>query len=238
MFGLFARIWRWLRGPSQWDALWAFHAKFMIGVTGLVRDRGGWVLFLRHRMWPSGRQWGLPTGCARKRECFEDTVVREVKEETGLDVTVGQLVNMKSGYELRLEIAYAAKLVGGVLKLDSVEILEAQWFTLDELPPGALDAHRIMIEKMLPGIPPERIDRGRRKLTTLRASPDLNHHHSELSFATLSDVLCHSASLDPLRAQTLCGVNTVSIRCCPMTVTLERDDGQAGHSGVVAVLGD
>lgn len=61
----------------------------MIGVTGLVRDPDGRVLLLRHRMWPSGQQWGLPTGYARKRERFEDTVVREVKEETGLDVTVG-----------------------------------------------------------------------------------------------------------------------------------------------------
>lgn len=147
MSGLLARIWRRLRGPGQWYVLWLFHAKFMIGVTGLVRDRDGRVLLLRHRMWPSGRQWGLPTGYARKRERFEDTVVREVKEETGLDVTVGQLVSMKSGYKLRLEVAYAAELVGGVLKLDSFEVLEARWFALDELPPGVLDAHRLMIEK-------------------------------------------------------------------------------------------
>ena len=147
MSGLLARMWRRLRGPVQWYVLWIFHAKFMIGVTGLVRDRDGRVLLLRHRMWPSGRQWGLPTGYARKRERFEDTVVREVKEETGLDVTVGQLVNIKSGYKLRLEVAYAAELVGGVLALDSFEILEARWFALDELPPGVLDTHRVMIEK-------------------------------------------------------------------------------------------
>jgi 8-oxo-dGTP diphosphatase len=129
-------------------------------VTGLVWDRDGRVLLLRHRMWPSGRQWGLPTGYARKRECFEDTVVREVKEETGLDVTVGQLVNMKSGYKLRLEMAYAAELVGGVLKLDSFEVLEARWFALDELPPGVLDAHRFMIEKNASWYTP-RTDRSR-----------------------------------------------------------------------------
>jgi NUDIX domain-containing protein len=84
MPGLLARIWRRLRGPCQWYVLWVFHAKFMIGVTGLVRDREGRVLLLRHCMWASGRQWGLPTGYTRKRERFEDTVVREVTEETGL----------------------------------------------------------------------------------------------------------------------------------------------------------
>jgi hypothetical protein len=35
------------------------------------------------------------------------------------------------------------------------------------------------------------------RLTTLRASLDLNHHHSELSFTTLSDVLRHSAAPEP-----------------------------------------
>jgi hypothetical protein len=38
------------------------------GITGVVRDDHGRVLLLRHRLWPSGRQWGFPTGCANKGE--------------------------------------------------------------------------------------------------------------------------------------------------------------------------
>lgn len=127
-----------------------------VGFSRQIHDWGDWAG--TGSRWPGAPSpppyvavwtavWGLPTGYARKRERFEDTVVREVKEETGLDVTVGQLVNMKSGYKLRLEVAYAAELVGGVLTLDSFEVLEARWFALDELPPGVLDAHRLMIEK-------------------------------------------------------------------------------------------
>ncbi|MEV6036056.1 NUDIX domain-containing protein [Nonomuraea sp. NPDC052116] len=119
----------------------------MVGVTGIVRDSEGRVLLLRHRMWPPDRQWGCPTGYANKSETFEDTVVREVREETGLTVKVNQLVHVKSGYKLRVEVAYEAQFTGGTLTIDSVEILEAKWFSPHNLPDGIQESHRILIER-------------------------------------------------------------------------------------------
>ncbi|MGW3558189.1 NUDIX domain-containing protein [Streptomyces sp. NPDC000963] len=142
-----ARLWRLIRGPLQWRVLWFAHAKFMVGVTGVVRDDEGRVLLLKHRMWPPERPWGLPTGYAVKGEEFPQTVVREVKEETGLDVKPGRLVHVKSGYRLRVEVAYEALLVGGDLDIDGFEILEAQWFDPDSLPRGTQEAHRRLIER-------------------------------------------------------------------------------------------
>ena len=142
---LVARVWRALRGPLQWRVLWLAHAKFMVGVTGVVRDGQGRVLLLRHRMWPPERQWGLPTGYAVAGEEFSQTVVREVREETGLDVKPGALVHLRSGYRLRVEVAYEAVLVGGELKIDSFEILEAKWFSPDKLPEGIQESHRLLI---------------------------------------------------------------------------------------------
>lgn len=142
---LIARLWRALRGPLQWRVLWLAHAKFMVGVTGVVRDDQGRVLLLRHRMWPPERQWGLPTGYAVKGEEFAQTVVREVREETGLEVKAGRLVHLKSGFKLRVEVAYEAVLVGGELKIDSFEILEARWFSPDELPEGMQESHQLLI---------------------------------------------------------------------------------------------
>src|SRR5690606_6983349 len=83
---------------------------------------------------PPGRQWGLPSGFARKGEDFRATVVREVKEETGLDVETGRLVMLNSGLRTRMEVAYEARLLGGELRLDPFEILEARWCTPDDLP--------------------------------------------------------------------------------------------------------
>jgi ADP-ribose pyrophosphatase YjhB (NUDIX family) len=130
---LLARLWRALR-PVQSRLIWLLNPKFVVGVTGVVRDGEGRVLLLRHRMWPPGRQWGLPSGFAHKGEDFRATVVREVKEETGLDVAAGRLVMLNSGFRTRLEVAYEARLLGGELRLDPFEILDARWCRPDELP--------------------------------------------------------------------------------------------------------
>jgi len=143
---LIARLWHLLRGPLQWRIQWFVHAKFMVGVTGVVRDADGNVLLLKHRLWQKDRPWGLPTGYAARGESFEDTVVREVREETGLDVRVGELVRVRSGYRLRVEVAYEARFVGGTLRIDPFEILEAKWFSPDDLPEGLQDSHRLLIE--------------------------------------------------------------------------------------------
>ncbi|HEY8986758.1 MAG TPA: NUDIX domain-containing protein [Streptomyces sp.] len=142
---LVARLWRSIRGPWQWRILWFAHAKFMVGVTGVVRNDAGEVLLLKHRLWPLERPWGLPTGFAIKSEEFPLTVVREVKEETGLDVVPGRLLKVTSGYKLRAEVAYEALHTGGTLKIDEFEILEARWFHPDSLPEGMQDSHRQLI---------------------------------------------------------------------------------------------
>jgi 8-oxo-dGTP diphosphatase len=151
-----AWIWRGIRGSAQWRIMWFANAKFMAGVTGVVRDDRGRVLLLRHRMWPEGRQWGLPTGYAAKGEEFTATVAREVREETGLEVEVGRLVRLRSGYRLRIEVAYEALLTGGTLRLDPFEIVESGWFRPDDLPEGTQPEHRLLVEETEPGLPSTR----------------------------------------------------------------------------------
>ncbi|MEV7806444.1 NUDIX domain-containing protein [Microbispora sp. NPDC088329] len=148
MNDLVARLWRsigGIGGSFQWRLVWLSQAKFMVGVTGIVRDGDGRVLLLRHRLWPEDRQWGLPGGYAVRGETFRETVVREVREETGLEVRVGELVQLNSGYRLRVEVAYEAEFAGGTMRIDPKEILEARWFSPDDLPEGTLRAHRHLI---------------------------------------------------------------------------------------------
>jgi len=140
---LLARMWR-LGKPVQWRFLWFVHAKFICGVTGIVRADDGRVLLLRHRLWPTARQWGFPTGYANKGERHEETIAREVREETGLTVKVGRLVKIRSGYKYRIEVYYEATLTGDLssLSLDPREILEARLFRLGDLPAAMPDLHR------------------------------------------------------------------------------------------------
>ncbi|MGB8199221.1 MAG: hypothetical protein WCF33_05935 [Pseudonocardiaceae bacterium] len=44
-----------------------------------------------------------------------------------------------------IEVAYAAQLAGGVQELDPLEVLDAGWFPVTELPAGTLPAHRQLI---------------------------------------------------------------------------------------------
>jgi 8-oxo-dGTP diphosphatase len=144
---LLAKIWR-MGKPLQWRFLWVVHAKFMCGITGVIRTEDGQVLLLRHRLWPEGRQWGFPTGYAKKSEKHEDTIAREVHEETGLTVKVGKLIKVNSGYKLRIEIFYEAVLIGGLdgLHLDGKEVIEARLFSPDALPAGMPEAHRELVK--------------------------------------------------------------------------------------------
>ena len=143
MTDLLVRAWR-AAGPLQGWLAWRLHARFGVGVTGIVRAPDGRVLLLRHRLWAPEGQWGFPSGFARRGETFQETIVREVREETGLTVRVGRLLELRSGYRYRAEVYYEAALVGGVegLVLDGREVLEAQLFTVDALPAGMPRLHR------------------------------------------------------------------------------------------------
>jgi 8-oxo-dGTP diphosphatase len=140
---LLVRAWQ-AAGPLQGWLAWRLHARFGVGVTGIVRAADGQVLLLRHRLWSPEGQWGFPSGFAQRGETFQETIVREVREETGLTVRVGGLLELRSGSRYRVEAYYEAALVGGIdgLVLDDREILEARLFPLDALPPGLPSLHR------------------------------------------------------------------------------------------------
>ena len=140
-----ARLWGRLH-RFQWRLVWLRQSKFVLGTTGLVRDADGRVLLVRHRFWPRGRQVGLPGGWAIAGERLEEAVAREVREETGLRIKVAHVVQVRSGFQLRAEVAYAAELVGGDWQLERREVLSAGFVPLDELPADLMPDHRRLIE--------------------------------------------------------------------------------------------
>lgn len=157
MNALLARIWRLLRGTPQWYILWLAHRKFIIGVSGVIVNDQGHILLLRHRFWRPG-SWGLPSGYANRNETLENTLRREVHEETGLEVEVTRFLRMVSGFRLRLEVSFQGKLSGGTLQLDPKEILAAQFFSKDALPEGLLPSHREIIALAFPTPEPSFVD--------------------------------------------------------------------------------
>ena len=65
----------------------------MVGV-GAVIVREGRALIVRRGHEPRKGEWSLPGGTLELGESLEDAVRREMKEETGLDVEVGPIIEV------------------------------------------------------------------------------------------------------------------------------------------------
>ncbi len=95
------------------------------------------VLMVKRGNQPGAGLWSMPGGYVDRGEVVEEAAVREVLEETGLQVKVERLVGLFSKPEHPVIVAaYAAREVGGVLKAGP-EALDVGFFPLDDLPPLA-----------------------------------------------------------------------------------------------------
>src|SRR5206468_1515086 len=85
------RIWMYLPGPLRFLYLRGRYGRFAIGVAALIRDQRGRVLVV-HRTYSREEPWALPGGWLEGGESVEHTLERELLEETGLRVKVGELL--------------------------------------------------------------------------------------------------------------------------------------------------
>lgn len=150
-----ARLWKAVPGEWQWSLLWWTQPKFNVGVTGLVVNPTGRVLLLKHVM--RGRYaWGLPSGWLQPGETAAQALKREVQEEAAIDITVGALLEVVSGFRLRLEMIYACHTQAATVDNVSLEIFEGGFYAPDALPDGVLPSHRRYIEQYRDRVVPAR----------------------------------------------------------------------------------
>jgi NAD+ diphosphatase len=112
----------------------------------LVR-RDDEVLLVRNAQWPTGR-YSLAAGFLNFGESLEDCAAREVKEETGIDITGIRYVGSQSWpFPSQLMAGFVAEYAGGELVVDYNELEDARWFpvtNLPTLPPTRSIARRII----------------------------------------------------------------------------------------------
>ncbi len=108
-----------------------------VAVGGIFRIDGR-VALLRRAIEPGHGLWVFPGGYVDRGESLEEAVVRETREEVGIDVRVDRLLNIYSYRTRGLVIAvYETTFVAGSLRaLD--EALAVDTFALDALPWGEL----------------------------------------------------------------------------------------------------
>ncbi len=131
------------------------------GAAAIIVNENGQIL-LQSRA--DRDRWGLPGGCQELGERFQDTVIREIKEETNLDVKEEdlELIDIVSGSSRRNDYPngdvvinntalYYVRKYSGELKWDS-ESKEMKFFDLDNLPenqndPDLIETYKNFIRK-------------------------------------------------------------------------------------------
>lgn len=121
-------------------------------VAGAVLD-GGRVLLIRRRLEPHRGAWALPAGYQEIDEDPRDSLRREVREETGLEVEVGELFDAvwipDDPRKPANVLVYLCTPTGGELHAGS-DAAEAAWFDLDDLPDEVGFGNRERILERLP----------------------------------------------------------------------------------------
>ena len=105
--------------------------RHVIAVFVFIRQ-GDAILLVRQSY--GKRYWSLPGGVVEAGESLDQAAIREVKEETGLDIEIRRVVGLYSKLdEEALAITLEGVVVGGMLSPDH-EISECGYFDCDHLP--------------------------------------------------------------------------------------------------------
>lgn len=110
-----------------------------IGVGGVLEEDGKVLLVLR-KLPPEAGCWSLPGGRVEFMERVEDALVRELKEELGIDVEVGTLLCVTNHIVAAenahwVSPAYRVRRVSGeVRNLEPEKHSAVEWVPLSHLP--------------------------------------------------------------------------------------------------------
>ena len=123
------------------------------GVSAIILTSEGVLLQRRS----DNNLWGLPGGSVEPGESVTDALMREVREETGLEVAATRLVGVYSAPALGQVVTYPdgnvihyvsssfeCRIVGGTLAPNH-ESLELGWFDPERLPAEMMPMHRVRI---------------------------------------------------------------------------------------------
>ena len=103
--------------------------------VGAVVVRDDAMLMVRRARDPGAGLWSLPGGRVQYGEYLANAVRREVTEETGLDVTVGDLVGIFEviGDPHYVILDFFARVEGASDPRPSTDATEVRWVPLDEV---------------------------------------------------------------------------------------------------------
>ncbi len=117
----------------------------------LVLDGEERILLVKRRFEPYKGGWTIPSGYVEYDEDVRETAVRELKEETGVDVEIDALHAVESAFDdprgNTLLVVFRGHIADGSVRAgDDAE--EARFFPLDRLPEIAFECQRRIIGRL------------------------------------------------------------------------------------------
>ena len=106
-------------------------------VTANIIERDGKYLLIEEGHQHAYGQWNFPAGKLEEQISLEINAIKEAREESGFDVKVKRLVGVYQDMREDVNVilfAFASDIIGGHIRdHGDDEILQAKWFTLDEI---------------------------------------------------------------------------------------------------------
>ncbi len=147
---LLGSFWRNLPARFRRFTVRIINAHFTVTVGGIIFDKEGKVLLLKHVFRP-GSGWGLPGGFLQAGEQPEDALRRELREEIQLEVDRLKIFTSRSFKKpQQVEIVFLCQTTDGA-KAQSVEVERAVWFSPASLPAGLPRDQKQLIERAAAG---------------------------------------------------------------------------------------
>ncbi|MCD6590583.1 MAG: NUDIX hydrolase [Candidatus Aenigmarchaeota archaeon] len=108
-----------------------------LAVDGVIVS-GNKVLLIKRKFEPFAGFYALPGGFVEHGEKVEDACIREVKEETGLDIKAERLIGVYSDPDRDprghiVSVVFLCKIIGGSLKTETNETKDMKFFSRHEI---------------------------------------------------------------------------------------------------------
>lgn len=116
--------------------------------VGAVVVRDGALLMVQRANDPGRGLWSIPGGRVEGGEYLADAVRREVREETGLEVTVGSLLGILEvpGQAHYVILDYTAQVSGDAVPRPAGDAADARWVPLEDV--GSLECTPRFVETL------------------------------------------------------------------------------------------
>ena len=134
MKNLLAKIYKALHFPKkiQLFLMRFFQDQFLVGTTGIIFNDKNEILLFKHSY--RSHAWSLPGGYLKAGEHPREGLEREIKEESGLVVSVDDSLKTRTDRDsARIDMCYTGVLIGGEFT-PTHEVSEYGFFNENNLP--------------------------------------------------------------------------------------------------------